>query len=154
MGDTKQVFLSGFGKLSDCTESVISSIDQLDGKCTNIMDYDNCTNLPPSNTQCTPPTVFKKPDKITAALSLPTVATHNLRSLFPKIENFTTDILERKIDCAFLSEIWEKEHCKEHQGEIEKLLELHGLQYMSTCRKPNAKGVSYGGAAIVVNLLR
>ena len=35
---------------------------------------------------------------------------------------------------------------------FEKLLELSGQKYMSNCRKPNSKGVSYGGAAIVVNL--
>ena len=31
------------------------------------------------------------------------------------------------------------------------MLEMDGLQYISTARPPNAKGVSYGGAAIVVN---
>ena len=39
-----------------------------------------------------------------------------------------------------------------HRFEIEKLLELSGLKYFSTARKPNKKGVSYGGAAIIVNL--
>ena len=28
---------------------------------------------------------------------------------------------------------------------------MHGLNYISTSRKPNSKGVSYGGAAIIVN---
>ena len=90
--------------------------------------------------------------ELTAALSLPTIATYNLRSMFPKVRNLTTDILERKIDLSFLVEIWEQVHKPEHQFEIEKLLELHGLKYISTSRKPNSKGVSYGGAAIVVNL--
>ena len=35
--------------------------------------------------------------------------------------------------------------------EIEKMLELDGLKYISTPRQPNKKGVSYGGAAIIVN---
>ena len=93
-----------------------------------------------------------KTDKITAALSLPTVATYNLRSLFPKIESLKTDLLERKIDVGFLSEIWEQTHNSDHRFEIEKMLEISGLKYISTARPPNKNGVSYGGAAIVVNL--
>ena len=90
-------------------------------------------------------------DKITAALNLPTVATYNLRSLFPKVESLKKDLLERKVDVGFLTEIWEQTHNKEHMFEIEKMLEMSGLQYISTARLPNKKGVSYGGAAIVVN---
>ena len=70
----------------------------------------------------------------------------------PKVGSLTTDILERNIDCGFCQEIWEQDANINHQFEIEKLLELHGLKYISTCRKPNSKGVSYGGAAIIVNL--
>ena len=92
------------------------------------------------------------PDKITAALSLPTVATYNMRSLLAKIRTLTTDILERQIDVSFLCEIWEQEHNKHHEFELEKLLEVIGLMYMSNCRKQNSEGVSYGGAAIVDNL--
>ena len=99
-----------------------------------------------------PPNVTSKPDKITAALSLPTVATYNLRSLFPKIGNLSTDMLERHVDVGFLTEIWENSANLEHQLEIEKLLEMKGLKYISTARPPNSKGVCYGGAAIVVNL--
>ena len=95
-----------------------------------------------------------KQDKITAALNLPTVATYNLRSLFPKVESLKRDLLERKIDVGFLTEIWEQTHKKEHRFEIEKMLEISGLQYISSARPPNKKGVSYGGAAIVVNLAK
>ena len=42
-------------------------------------------------------------DKITAALNLPTVATYNLRSLFPKVESLKKDLLERKVDVGFLT---------------------------------------------------
>jgi hypothetical protein len=134
------------------TESDLYNIEQLDGNITNLSDNNNDSSSPSSVLQCPPPPVSKC-DKITAALSLPKVATYNLRSLFPKIGNLTTDILEREIDVAFCTEIWEQEHNKEHQFEIEKLLEISGLKYISTIRKPNAKnGVSYGGAAIVVNL--
>ena len=117
----------------ESVKSEISDIGQLDG------------NLSISSIQA-------KTDKITAALSLPTVATYNCRSLFPKIESLKTDLLERKIDCGFLVEIWEQKQNAEHKFEIEKMLELNGLQYISNPRPPNKKGVSYGGAAIVVNL--
>ena len=121
------------------TESEInlSNLVQLDGNISSVSDMNNM-NI--------------KPDKIMAALSLPTVATYNCRSMVPKIGNLKTDILERKIDCAFLTEIWEQEDNRNHQYEIEKMLELSGLAYISAARPPNAKGISYGGAAIVVNL--
>ena len=83
------------------------------------------------------------------ALNLPTVATYNARSLFPKLENFKTDMIERAISVSFVCEIWEKSESKEHISQIESMLELHGLKYISTSRPKTTKG---GGAAIVVNL--
>ena len=56
---------------------------------------------------------------------------------------------ERNIDVAFCCEIWEKAEKKEHKLEIEKMLELNGLQYISVSRPSNQRG---GGVAIVVNL--
>ena len=91
-------------------------------------------------------------DKISAAISLPTVATYNCRSLFPKVRSLKIDLIERNIELAFLVEFWEQEHKNEHKLEIEKMLELNGLQYISSPRPPNKSGVSHGGAAIVVNL--
>ena len=89
---------------------------------------------------------------ISSAMSLPTVATYNCRSLFPKIDSLKTDLLERQIDVGFLTEIWQQTHNNEHNFEIEKMLEIGGLQYLSTARPPSKNGVSYGGAAIVVNV--
>ena len=113
-------------------ETDISNIGQFDGNIT--------ITSPPKN------------DKITAAISLPSVATYNCRSFFPKRKSLKMDLLERKIDLGFLVEIWEQTHKSEHKFEIEKLLELDGLQYISCPRPPNKRGVSHGGAAIVVNL--
>ena len=93
-----------------------------------------------------------KLDKITAAVSLPSIATYNVRSFLPKAGNTVTDILERNIDCAFLQEIWEDSENKNHQEQVEKMLELNGLKYFSSARQPNSKGKSYGGVAIIVNL--
>ena len=59
-----------------------------------------------------------KIDKITAALSLPTVATYNLRSLFPKIGSLKTDLIERKIDVGFLTEIWEQNQNSKHMSKF------------------------------------
>ena len=69
----------------------------------------------------------------------------------PKIHNLRTDIKERKVDVAFLQEIWEQSDNSDHNQEIEEMLELDGLQYVSKPRPKNHKGTSYGGVAIVVD---
>ena len=78
---------------------------------------------------------------------LPTLASYNMRSLFPKIKNLSTDLIERQIGLAFLSEIWEKEESKEHQDKLEEMFELKGLAYISNPRKVKRGG----GAAIIAN---
>ena len=85
-------------------------------------------------------------DKISAAQYLPAVASYNMRSLFPKIGNVKTDLIERQIDVGFFSEIWQKSENKKHQIEIEKMLESEGLKYISTVRPRG-----WGGAALIVN---
>ena len=125
------------------SDSIISDIGQFDGNvsvCSNKGSHQNINVQPKKKTV--------KPDKITAALSLPTIATYNCRSLFPKVESLKTDLLERKIDVGFLQEVWQQTTNSDHQYAIEKMLELSGLQYFSTTRPPNKKEVSYGGAAI------
>ena len=83
------------------------------------------------------------------AMSLPTVAAYNVRLLFPKAGNFKTDMIERGVSVAFVSEIWEKSENKEHIKQIETMLEIDGLKYLSTSRPSSRKG---GGVAIIVNL--
>ena len=102
-------------------------------------ESENCLIIPP-------PLPAQRPDKISTALHLPTIATYNMRSIFPKIGNVKTDILERGISCAFFSEIWEKSEKKNHKFEIENMLESEGLKYISTARPRG-----WGGAAIIVN---
>ena len=73
------------------SESDISNIGQLDGNESNISDIVvNMSIHPPISKH--QGNSYNMTDKITAALSLPTVATYNLRSLFPKVGNFTTDM--------------------------------------------------------------
>ena len=66
--------------------------------------------------------------KFDIALDLPTVASYNFRSFFPKVGNFKTDMFEKSIDVAFCCELWEKSEDKQHNLEIEKMMELDGLK--------------------------
>ena len=116
------------------------NIIQVDGNVSLLDDTsESVTTLGQRNT---------KQKKHEIALHLPTVATYNVRSLFPKVGNFKIDMLERGISVAFISEIWEKSEDKEHIKHIETMLELDGLKYISTLRPNNKKG---GGTAIIVN---
>ena len=89
----------------------VSDILQLDG---NISINETCQAQPQPK-----PKVKGKCDKFTTALDLPIVASYNCRSLFPKVQCFKTDLIERKIDCAFTSEVWEQSESKEHSMKIE-----------------------------------
>ena len=84
------------------------------------------------------------------AHDLPTLTVSNMRSLFPKIRNYTLDFLERSVDVGICCEIWEKKEDKIHLKEIEHLLEMHGLSYHSSTR-PTQRG---GGTAVIVNSKR
>ena len=57
-------------------------------------------------------------------------------------------MIEREISVTLLSEVWEKANCKKPQYEIEKMLQLECLKYISTPRTTKRGG----GSAIVVNL--
>ena len=118
-----------------------SDIGQLDG---NISLSDTvCSSNNANNVQS-----WKK-NKISTALNLPTVASYNVRSLFPKIENFKTDMKERNISLSFVQEVWEKSEDKCHGFEVEKMLEINGLKYISKSRPSNKRG---GGVALVIDL--
>ena len=70
-----------------------------------------------------------------------------MRTLFPKIGNFSIDMHERETDLSFLTEVWQKKENKKHQFKLEELLELSGIKYISTPRPWAQRG---GGAAIAV----
>ena len=91
---------------------------------------------------------IKRDNRLVVGESLPTISVSNMRSLIPKISNFRNDMIVREISVALLSEIWEKVNCKKTQFEVEKMLQLNGLKYISTPRTTKRGG----GAAIVVNL--
>ena len=114
------------------TSACFSNIGQFDG------------NVSLSETQ-----LNTKKSKIKTALNLPVVASYNCRSLFPKLGSMKTEIIERKLDCIFASEVWEQSENKEHLWEIEKMLEIDGLKYISKSRPAKNRG---GGVALIVNL--
>ena len=60
--------------------------------------------------------------------SLPILSVSNLRSLWPKLNNFKIDMAERSIGAAMLSEVWEKVNLKKQQFELEKMLNMEGLK--------------------------
>ena len=90
---------------------------------------------------------IRRNNNAVVASSLPVVSVCNMHSLMPKVKKFAADMLERDIDLSFLSEFWKKDADKYHRQNIEILLEMKGLKYISTPRR-NKRG---GGAAIVAN---
>ena len=89
---------------------------------------------------------IKRSNKLVKSSNLPIIAVSNLRSLMPKVRNFTLDMQERQIGCALLSEVWEQKNKKKHKYEIERMLYMEGMKYISTPRPSSKRG---GGAAIV-----
>ena len=47
-----------------------------------------------------------------------------MRSLIPKIGNFSLDMKERAVDIAFLTEVWQKAENRKHQFKLEEFLEM------------------------------
>ena len=91
---------------------------------------------------------IRRDNRLNKSILLPIISVSNLRSLMPKIKNFAKDMHERCISLALLTEVWEKAQKKKHIFEIDKLLNMEGLKYISTARPSTKRG---GGAAIVVN---
>ena len=89
---------------------------------------------------------LRRDNKLQQSEFLPKIAVSNLRSLIPKIRNFSQDMKEREIGLNLLSEIWEKPGKRKHKFKIEQMLHMEGLKYISTPRPPQKRG---GGAAIV-----
>ena len=79
---------------------------------------------------------------------LPAMGVTNYRSLGPKIKNVIKDILERDLSLILSSETWEQTSNKKLKLEVEKMLELEGLDFIS-CPRPSSK--RGGGCAIIVD---
>ena len=90
---------------------------------------------------------IRRDNKKVQALTLPKITNFNMRSLFPKLNNFSEDMSERESDISFLTEVWEKQENRKHQLRLEEMFELKGIKYISTPRPGAQRG---GGAAIAV----
>ena len=75
---------------------------------------------------------IRRDNRVTECETLPIISVSNVRSLMPKINSFKNDMRDRDISLALLSEVWEKANCKKQQSEVEKMLNLDGLKYVST----------------------
>ena len=89
--------------------------------------------------------VIRRENKCIQALSLPTIVSYNMRSIWSKINSFSEDMHERSAEIGFLCEVWEKSESKKHQKKIEEMLEMCNISYISTPRPGAKRG---GGAAI------
>ena len=92
---------------------------------------------------------LKRDNKFAKIGELPVISVPNMRSIFPKLNNFITDMHMRNISIALCSETWHKEDKKKHKNEIERLLNMEGLKFLSTPRPPGKRG---GGCAIIADL--
>ena len=78
------------------------------------------------------------------SLFLPNIAVYNHRSVWKKIKNFCLEFKEISVGVAFNSEIWERKESKKHKYKIDEMMEMEGIDYISTAR-PDRRG---GGCAI------
>ena len=111
---------------------------------------DDKWNIPeeiPDRQQRTLITISTSPKSVVAAL-LPKILIANTRSLMPKIDNFCQFVKMTDCKIAFISEVWEKSECRLVQAKVEEMLELKGLQYISSPRPPGKRG---GGVALIVD---
>ena len=95
--------------------------------------------------------VIRRENKCLQALSLPVLLSYNMRSIWGKISSFATDMEERDGEISFLCEVWEKSENKKHKKRIEEMLEMSGIEYISTPRPGAKRG---GGAAIAIKSSR
>ena len=79
------------------------------------------------------------------ALSAPRMTLYNVRSEWSKLGNIAEDMDMRSTDQCFLQEIRQQTEKKRHQADIEELLELKGMKYVSTPRPGARRG---GGTAL------
>ena len=129
--------------LSVCDRaSLISDIDQLDGNVSVCSSNSERARNPGHSINS------YRVNNASVAHHLPVVTVCNMRSLFPKINNFKTDFFERQVDVSLCCEVWQKAESRQHKAEIEQMLEMEGLKYFSTTRPRGKRG---GGAAIIVN---
>ena len=68
----------------------------------------------------------------TSDKNVPTVMCTNVRSAFSKLESIANEVIEEKIDVAFLTEIWMDFSNPLHCSQLERLFQLKGLETIVT----------------------
>ena len=79
------------------------------------------------------------------AATLPVVSVINARSLWPKLNSFSTQFQETETDLAIITEIWGK-GSKKDLFRIQELLHMEGIELLFDIRK-DKRG---GGTAVAV----
>ena len=95
-------------------------------------------------------TTIKRSNKVVEALQLPRVANINPRSIYNKIEEFTTYIKEKEIDLVFLSESHERTYPTKN-GDKQTLSEIIDLDDYIVISNPFQRKDKGGRPALVIN---
>ena len=80
-------------------------------------------------------------------INYPTLLSTNVRSLIPKIDSICSTLEEEKVAIAFLSELWLQGKNPLHQRELDRRLNMEGLEFFTNSRAAKRGG----GVGIVVN---
>ena len=117
--------------LSECDcASMISDLDQLDGNVSiRSVEPPHRSNSRRDNSCRDKPINSRMVGNASVAHHLPVVTVCNMRSLFPKVQNFKLDFFERQVDVSLCCEVWERAENKLHKSKIEEMLEMDGLKY-------------------------
>ena len=78
-------------------------------------------------------TTIKRSNKVVEALELPKIANINPRSIYNKIDEFSTYIEEEEIDIVFLSESHERSYPTRNgdQQTLKEIIEIQDFQVIS-----------------------
>ena len=79
---------------------------------------------------------------------VPTLLCINVRSAFPKLQSICDEILEREATISFLTEIWQDINNPMHSNQLERALQLQGIEIITNPRR----GRRGGGVAIALNI--
>ena len=87
--------------------------------------------------------MIKRSNKIVQAINLPSIANINPRSVYNKVKEFHTFVLQKEIDVVFMSESWERENLT-----LQDIINLEDNTVISNVFQRKGKG---GRPAIIVN---
>ena len=87
----------------------------------------------------------RRSNKLIDALSVPRMTLYNVISAWAKWKNMAEDMDTRSIDLSLYTKVLHKVENKNHQKAIKNILEIKGIQYISTPRPGPRRG---GGTAL------